>query len=159
MKTLVGKLTVLPAGHKIGEGANKRGTWYRDEAGNFHAEFFKGAVGEVGQDGKYHSYSFNMSADEAEAFANMPIGTTFKVTLREKTAERTTVDENGVPHTEVVPKITASLDKQVFYHDCIMEDIEVAREGKIKRPRTTQYFADVKYVEPSKEASGDDGEG
>lgn len=151
-KTLTGKLTVLPAGHKIGP--EKLPTWYRDEQGNFHAEFYKATMGEQGADGKFHSYTWNISADEAEAFANMPIGTTFKATLREKVRLETTVDEKGNPKQVAIPRVTPSQDGTKLFHDVVCEDIDVAKQGSIKRPRTTQYFADVK--EPTEDDEGAD---
>lgn len=155
--TLTGKLTVIPAGHKIGP--EKTPTWYRDEAGNFHAEFYKATVGQQGEDGKFHSYTWNISADEAEAFANMPIGTTFRVTLREKLTEKTVVDAKGVPQTQMLPRVTPSQNGQTMFHDVVCEDIEVAKQGTIKRPRTTQYFADVKWTEEPADAAADTDEG
>ena len=145
--TITGKIKVLPAGHKV----NGTPTWYRDEDGNFHAEFFKGAVGRVEEDGKYHSYSFNLASDEAEAFANMNIGTTFSLELVPKT--KTEVNDDG--EDIVVEKVTEANGN--VYHDVTLESIEVAKEGTIKRPRTTQYFADVKFEkeEPKAEADAD----
>lgn len=144
---ITGKVKVLPAGHKVDGNA----TWFRDAEGNFHAEFYKGAVGRVEEDGKYHSYSFNIAADEAEAFANMPIGTTFKCELLPKT--RTEVDKEG--KNIVVARVTESQDGSSVYHDVTLEGIEVAKEGTIKRPRTTQYFADIKFEEPKADPNAD----
>lgn len=155
-KTLTGKLTVLPAGHKIGP--EKLPTWYRDDQGNFHAEFYKATMGTQGEDGKYHSYTWNISADEAEAFANMPIGTTFTATLREKVRLETTVDEKGEPKQVAIPRVTPSQDGTKLFHDVVCEDIDIAKQGSIKRPRTTQYFADVK-APVEDEAGADDDEG
>ena len=154
-KTLTGKLTVIPAGHKIGP--DKTPTWYRDEQGNFHAEFYKATMGEQGADGKYHSYTWNISADEAEAFANMPIGTTFKATLREKVRVENSVDDRGNPVQTTIPRVTPSKDGTKMFHDVVCEDIDVARQGSIKRPRTTQYFADVKAPTENEDDLGDEG--
>lgn len=138
---LTGKIRVLPAGHKV-EG---KPTWFRDEQGHFHAEFYKASIGEVKEDGKYHSYSWNVSADEAEALANHPMGTTFTVELLPKT--KTVVNAAGVD--EVVERTTASANGDSIYHDVQLLDIEVAKMGSIKLPRVTQYFSDVRFEDPA----------
>ena len=153
-KTLTGKLTVIPAGHKVGP--DKVPTWYRDDQGNFHAEFYKATMGEPTDDGKFHSYTWNVSADEAEALANMPIGTQFTVTVRPKTETKTVVDDKGAPKQVTLPRVTPSKDGQTLFHEVILVSIAVAVKGTIPRPRNTQYFADVKYTE---EARGEEGNG
>ena len=151
-KTLTGKLTVLPAGHKIGP--EKLPTWYRDEQGNFHAEFYKATMGEQGADGKFHSYTWNISADEAETLANYPLGTLFKAVLRAKTRTETTVDDKGNPVQTVVARVTPSTDKTKMFHDVVCEEIDVAKKGNIPRGKTIQYFADVKA--PTEDDAGAD---
>lgn len=144
-KVITGKLTVIPAGHKVGP--NKVPTWYRDENGNYHAEFFKATMGEPTDDGKFHSYTWNVSADEAEALANMPIGTQFTVTVRPKTETKSVVDDKGAPKQVTLPKVTPSKDGQTLFHEVVLVNIAVAVKGTIPRPRNTQYFADVKFDE------------
>lgn len=149
-KTITGKVRIIPAGHK--NKTDNKPTWYRDGDGNYHAEFYKASVGQVESDGKYHSYTFNVDASEAEAFGNMKIGTTFKVTVTPRMETKT--DDNGAEI--VTERIRLSEDHMSVYHDVHLEEIEVAKGGCIARPRVTQYFADVRWEDDKKtEDSGE----
>lgn len=147
---ITSKLTIVCGGHKIGP--EKRPTWYRDGNGDYHAEWFKATVGRQAEDGKYHSYTWNLSSDEAEALGNQPIGTTFRVLVRDKVTEKQVTDDAGNTTTVTAPKVTPSADGSVLYHDVILEQIEVAKQGTIARPRMTKYFADVEA--PSDKTTG-----
>lgn len=138
-KTLTGKINIVAGGHK--------NTGFRDSNGNWHGEWFKANMGELVDLGEgkseYHSYEWNMDSSECESIANMPIGTTFKVTL---TSKLRTLDDGTKAED-----ITIGEKSGVIYHKMNLEDIDIAKEGKIKRGRYIQYIADVK---PPEETTG-----
>lgn len=157
-KALTGKLTIIPAGHKVGD--DKKPTWYRDENGNYHAEFFKASMGELDEKtGKYHSYTWNVSANDAEDLANLPLGTRITAVVRPKFKTTTALDADGKQVEVTAERVTPSADGNTFYHEVILEDISIEKTGGVPRSKRTLYFADVKFDDGKKTVAADDGTG
>lgn len=138
-KTLTGTIKIVAGGHK--------NTGFRDSNGNWHGEWFKATIGELVDLGEgkseYHSYEWtNMDTSEFEALANALIGTTFKVTL---TSRLRTLDDGTMTED-----VTVGEKSGIIYHKMNLEDIDIAKEGKIKRGKYIQYIADVKPPEDAK---------
>ena len=150
---LTGKVEIHAAGHKIGP--NKIRTDYRDKDGNIHAEFFTASLMVPSEQGN-HYYRWNVSADEAEAIGNLNIGTLLTVTLIPVYDEKQVVDEDGVMKQVRTERITpGEKNPSNRYHDMTCLDIEVAREGKLKK-RPIQYIADVDWEQAKAEAEEND---
>ena len=140
--TLIGKINVFDAGHK--------GTAFRDSNGDHHAEFYKASVGVVAgstvfahdkefpaideesakalglKDGEFYAFRWNIQADDAETIANQPIGTIFKVIVTTKM----TKNAAGVE----------SIDRYENNFDVRMRDLDVLKEGSLKRSKYIKFL-------------------
>ena len=140
--TLIGKISVFDAGHK--------GTAFRDSNGDHHAEFYKASVGVVAgntvfangkefpaideesakalglKDGEFHSFRWNVSAEDAETIANQPMGTIFKVIV---TAKMT----RNAAGAEVVDRYENNFDVR-------LRDLDVLKEGSVERKKYIKFL-------------------
>ena len=140
--TLIGKINVFDAGHK--------GTAFRDSNGDHHAEFYKASVGVVAgstvfahdkefpaideesakalglKDGEFYAFRWNIQADDAETIANQPMGTIFKVIVTTKM----TKNAAGVE----------SIDRYENNFDVRMRDLDVLKEGSLKRSKYIKFL-------------------
>lgn len=164
--TVYGKVTILSGG--------KKGTSFRDKNGNYHAAFFNASIGgrcgsAIELNGKalpvideetvralglkadeFYSFRWNVSASDAEEFANLPMGTVLKVVLE----PRMTKDVAG---NDVV-KCYKRPDSESITFDCRFLDYDVVKEGRHERHRFTQYIADVQDDEGTETADADEKE-
>lgn len=140
--TITGKVRIFAAGHKDDFG--RQG--YRDEAGDFHAEFFSASITTVDANTKHvDAYRWNVSANDAEELANAPMGTTFTVTLTPKMRKNDLGDE--------VEKTHPGADGNTTYHECTLVDIDVDKLGKLPRMHRVKYFADIKADDKKADAN------
>ena len=140
--TLTGKVRIFAAGHKDAFGQQG----YRDEAGDFHAEFFTASITSVDATSKHvDTYRWNVNANDAEELANAPMGTTFTVTLTAKMRKNDLGDE--------VEKTFPGADGNTTYHECNLVDIDVDKLGKLPRMHRVKYFADIKADDKNTDAN------
>lgn len=131
--TITGKVRIFAAGHKDAFGQQG----YRDEAGDFHAEFFNASITSVNAETKHvDTYNWTVNANDAEELANAPMGTTFTVTLAAKMRKNDLGDE--------IEKTYPGSDGNTTYHECTLVDIDVEKLGKLPRMHRVKYFADIK---------------
>ena len=140
--TLIGKINVFDAGHK--------GTAFRDSNGDHHAEFYKASIGVVAgntvfahdkefpaideesakalglKDGEFYAFRWNIQADDAEAIANQPMGTIFKVVV-------TTKMTRNAAGVEVIDRYENNFDVR-------MRDLDVLKEGSLKRSKYIKFL-------------------
>ena len=144
--TLTGKVRIFAAGHKDAFGQQG----YRDEAGDFHAEFFCASITNVDATTTKHvdTYRWNVNASDAEELANAPMGTTFTVKLAAKMRKNDLGDE--------VEEETFTGADGKTYHECRLIDIDVEKLGKLPRMHRVKYFADVKADSKKTDANAQD---
>ena len=155
--TLIGKINVFDAGHK--------GTAFRDSNGDHHAEFYKASIGVVAgntvfahdkefpaideesakalglKDGEFYAFRWNIQADDAETIANQPMGTIFKVVVTTKM----TRNAAGVE----------AIDRYENNFDVRMRDLDVLKEGSLKRSKYIKFLVIESESEDGEDAGAE----
>lgn len=100
--------------------------------------------------GEYYAFRWNITAQDAEEFANFPMGTVFKATLTPKMVK-------DVAGRDVIKCYRREGSESVTF-DCSLRDWDIALEGRHERRRFTQYIADVPRKDDEANAQAEAGE-
>lgn len=144
---VTGKVTIIPIAEK--DRATGAQRWFRDENGVTHAEGFQASMLDASDPKKRRYLRWRVTAQEAEALANQPLGTTFSGEF----AQSYVADENGAMKADIFESAVNGAD---YCHvECL--DIDIAKEGKIKFA-PIRFMADVPRLQKKKEEEdGDNG--
>ena len=132
-----GKITIIPIAERDRDTGAQR--WFRDENGTTHAEAFQASMLDASDPKKRRYLRWRVTAQEAEALANQPLGTVFAGEF----AQSYVADENGAVKADVYESTVNGADYKKALAEAVFERAEskaINADGTTAEPSTHEVW-------------------